>query len=374
MKESWNAIALHPSFPEGKLGCQIKLEEGKLLGSFAQGESFSLDLEDLSVSLEGETSNLLYLRSLSQEDFPTLTVRDRSILQTLKSSGVNNLHDSSISTKKPWSWKTWSTWGLTFFSIFLCGLIACYYLYGTDFAIRNIEWQTDIKIGNEILANPPVKSLPFWKHKKSETSLIRENLALILQRLREGEVQSYYDFSLEIISKKEALVTTLPNGKIFITDGLLQKLKSSQELSALLAHEMSHVLRRHILKILMQKADHSVTIQAILGDATALQEHLLEKSKESKGLKYSRDMEYEADYYAFLMLYNAGIHPQSLINFFQRWNKEYPEQVYEHFAVYPISSARIQNLEKFISTTSHFQAKPLDVNWDEVLNALNAKE
>ena len=45
-----------------------------------------------------------------------------------------------------------------------------------------------------------------------------------------------------------------PGGSVFITRGLLQKMHSEAELAGVLAHEISHVLRKHHLKAIQKNA------------------------------------------------------------------------------------------------------------------------
>jgi predicted Zn-dependent protease len=53
-----------------------------------------------------------------------------------------------------------------------------------------------------------------------------------------------------------------PGGNVFITRGLLERMKSEAELAGVLAHEIAHVLRRHHLKAIQKGAQ-----TALAGDA-----------------------------------------------------------------------------------------------------------
>jgi predicted Zn-dependent protease len=55
-----------------------------------------------------------------------------------------------------------------------------------------------------------------------------------------------------------------PGGNIFITRGLLERMKSEAELAGVLAHEIAHVLRKHHLKAIQKGAQ-----TALAGDALA---------------------------------------------------------------------------------------------------------
>ena len=54
----------------------------------------------------------------------------------------------------------------------------------------------------------------------------------------------------------------VPGGTIFITRGLLERMRSEAELAGVLGHEISHVLRKHHLKAIQKGAQ-----SALAGDA-----------------------------------------------------------------------------------------------------------
>lgn len=55
----------------------------------------------------------------------------------------------------------------------------------------------------------------------------------------------------------------VPGGTIFITRGLLERMKSEAELAGVLAHEIAHVLRKHHLKAIQKGAQTSLAGDAL---------------------------------------------------------------------------------------------------------------
>ena len=121
-----------------------------------------------------------------------------------------------------------------------------------------------------------------------------------------------YHFGILHTSEINALAA--PGGYIFITQGLLGTLKDESELAGVLAHEVTHVVRRHIVKAIREAnllgagqdlasaAGKSVSQYAQLSDFSV---NLL-----SKGL--SRDDELEADKFGTILAAAAGYDPQGL--------------------------------------------------------------
>lgn len=106
-------------------------------------------------------------------------------------------------------------------------------------------------------------------------------------------------FQLHVARAPTINAFALPGGHIVLLNGLIQDADSADELAAVLAHEMAHVILRH------------VTEQTIRGLAAAL----LRPS-------YGRQAEAEADAVAAQMLQKAGISTQAMTDFFLRLGRK----------------------------------------------------
>ena len=100
--------------------------------------------------------------------------------------------------------------------------------------------------------------------------------------------------------------------KISVYSGLLTHASSDGEIAAVLAHEYGHIFARHIEKR-QQNAGLGVLAGALAGIVVAsttgvdVIKESIETGHEVGALAYSQDSELEADYYATLILENAGI-------------------------------------------------------------------
>lgn len=103
----------------------------------------------------------------------------------------------------------------------------------------------------------------------------------------------------------------LPGGQVLIFDGLIQQADSPDELAGVLAHEIGHVRKRHVMTSILRQFGLSILVSGMSsglgGDALGL-----------ISLDYSRDAESEADAYARERLAAADISPASTAGFFER--------------------------------------------------------
>ena len=103
----------------------------------------------------------------------------------------------------------------------------------------------------------------------------------------------------------------LPGGHIVLTTGLLEALRSPDELAAVFAHEWGHVERRHVLRNIFRQASLQLLLAIVAGDQSALS-GTLRTAGELGSLSYSRDYEREADDEAMALLAAHGTSPTAL--------------------------------------------------------------
>jgi predicted Zn-dependent protease len=91
----------------------------------------------------------------------------------------------------------------------------------------------------------------------------------------------------------------MPGGTIFITRGLLERLHSESELAAVLAHEISHVLRKHHLKAIQKGAQTALAgdalSQAMKSSNPQARDKLIRLGTEVYGRGLDKSDELEAD-------------------------------------------------------------------------------
>lgn len=122
----------------------------------------------------------------------------------------------------------------------------------------------------------------------------------------------------------------MPGGFIGVNTGLIVASASESELAAVLAHEIGHVVQRHIARGMTQQNQNSMVMLASL--AGALLAALAggggnlamgvaafgQAAAINRQLGFSRDAEREADRAGFQMLTKAGYDPQGMSDMFGR--------------------------------------------------------
>ncbi len=115
----------------------------------------------------------------------------------------------------------------------------------------------------------------------------------------------------------------LPAGIVFLTDELVALAENDQELAAVLAHELGHVLNHHALRALLQNSVAAGFIVAITGDLGSAANLAAGIPTLLLNAAYSRDFEREADEVAYAYLRQNDIDPRRLGELLLRVDQRY---------------------------------------------------
>ena len=116
-----------------------------------------------------------------------------------------------------------------------------------------------------------------------------------------------------------------PGGYVFITRGTLDLIESESELAAVLAHEVAHVAKKHIVKEI-EKTKLLMAGGRVAGDLINTGSQVFEAVTSLgtdilfKGL--SRSDEYQADRFSLIYASGAGYEPIGLITFLEKLRLE----------------------------------------------------
>ena len=141
-------------------------------------------------------------------------------------------------------------------------------------------------------------------------------------------------------------------GNVFFFKGLIDKIKSEDELAAVMGHEIAHIKLRHPIVALGKGLTIATLAASISGSSgSSAGEWLLGSSAQLSLLKFSREQEAAADAESAVALANAYGHIGGLDTLFQRFTEIEGEQagkpaLVEMFRSHPYSEDRWQNLEQ----------------------------
>ena len=200
-----------------------------------------------------------------------------------------------------------------------------------------------------------------------ETDAGREALEKLVARLAPPD--SDYEFQLEIIDSDWVNAIAFPGGKILIFRGLLEKSRSADAVAGVLAHEMQHVFQRHGTENLLNQVALSGLFKLLTVEANAIAETLFAGVRTLSLLKYTRELETEADALALQLLFEAKVDPVEMLSMFAVLQKHAPS-LPESFSTHPEMSSRLETLETLLEQNPEFVSEPVlsEKSWESLQN------
>lgn len=151
-----------------------------------------------------------------------------------------------------------------------------------------------------------------------------------------------YDVQIHILDHEMVNAFALPGGRIVFFRGLIDSAQNPEEVAAVLAHEIGHVVYRDPTRDALRSAGTLGVLGLLFGDFAGgtitlfLANQLINAS-------YSQKAEARADDYAHDLLEKANISPVALGTFFERLIEEHgdAEGIVAHFMSHPQMADRV---------------------------------
>lgn len=137
----------------------------------------------------------------------------------------------------------------------------------------------------------------------------------------------------------------LPGGQIFITEGLLRKLRTSGQLAGVLGHEIGHVIERHgAQQIAKQRLSQGISAAAVVASGDYRTGQMAQVVAGLIGMKYGRGAELEADRWGVNLMAGAGYDPTSMVAVMEVLKSAAGGSRAEFFSTHPNPENRIAKI------------------------------
>jgi Zn-dependent protease with chaperone function len=139
----------------------------------------------------------------------------------------------------------------------------------------------------------------------------------------------------------------LPSGIIVVTDELVALAHNDNEIAAVLAHEIGHVVHRHALRRMLQDSAVVLVIASVTGDVSSVSSLAATVPTLLVEAKYSRAFEREADGFALDYLRAHDIPPRYFADILRRLERQRRGGgVHDFLATHPTTEERVQLFEQ----------------------------
>ncbi len=186
---------------------------------------------------------------------------------------------------------------------------------------------------------------------------VTDVVELIGARLTAG---SKYRYSFHVAEDPAVNALAVPGGHVVVFTGLLRAAESAEEVAGVLAHEISHVERRHALRNLLHGLGWRAILNVALGDFSG--GVWSNMAAELGALGYGRNLELEADLEGLKLLRRAGIPAEGMGAFFERLAAGGGPRV-ALLSTHPAGAERLAALRDALRKQGQYPSQPLPVDW-----------
>ncbi len=219
----------------------------------------------------------------------------------------------------------------------------------------------------QLLTDPQTKVITGTSDAQRVKTIGAKLAAAIERYLQQNGYADQYKFKWEfnLIQSKEVNAWCMPGGKVAVYSGILPITKTDAGLATVMGHEIAHAIAKHSAEQMSQQlaaqAGGSV-VGAAVGNQSQTTQAVVSQLYGVGGqltlLKYSRNMESEADRLGLTFMAMAGYDPNEAVSFWERMaaqnNGSAPP---EFLSTHPADATRIANIKKSIPEAMKYYKK-----------------
>lgn len=352
----------------GRAGAHIRLGDRGITARTSEGREFVITYSDCDLELGGDSGRMVFCRTCDR----TLTFfcEDRRFPEALKRAAVGELFEQVDTLLVAGNRQRWvGRMGLwVTFAVGAVVLIGAYYgvVALARVAIKSVPIVVDQEIGEAAL--PAVLS-EFGEEIRSPEAL--DAVQGVVDRLAPHAAVRGVNYRVLIVDSDVVNALALPGGTILVFRGLIDEMDSTEQLSAVLAHEMSHVTLRHHLTQIARSVGIVAAVNIVIGDVGGIVAIGSEVLKNAALNNYSQVQETEADLEGARMMHEAGIDPQAMIQMLENLPNSHLHGALSWLSTHPDSDERIRTVQQFLDEAEPREYSQLDFRLEELRGLLD---
>jgi beta-barrel assembly-enhancing protease len=174
---------------------------------------------------------------------------------------------------------------------------------------------------------------------------------------------------IHIIRNNEINAFALPDNHMVVYTGLLEYAENAEEVAGVMAHEIGHLEKNHVMKKLVKEIGLEMLFAMAGGDAGF--EIARQTGKTLSSTAFDRKHEREADDYAVETLAMSNVDPQHLGNFFFRLSQQHNmPQEFAWISTHPDTKERAADIVKKKKDYTYHPQIIVNTAWNQVKQML----
>jgi beta-barrel assembly-enhancing protease len=228
-----------------------------------------------------------------------------------------------------------------------------------EYVALNIPVATEIELGKQI-----------YQSFVGEMEVNKDKTKLLNDFAKKIDFETKYPLKFTVVKSDQVNAFALPGGNVVVFDAILNKIKTPEELVALLSHEVTHVKERHSLKGLARGLAGSMVISVVVGDMNAIGNIMVSQANNIYELGFTREMEKQADLEGLEIMYLNKLDPKGMIHLMERLSEEEKKYGVDKMPAYlnshPMTKERIAYITKASKGKNGEKNDVLENIWKEI--------
>lgn len=292
--------------------------------------------------------------------FEYIEVPDKSFEGALKTNYPNAAFHKSAYNKVFSS----GLMGLVIVTLLTIGVIALAYLVVVpamaERVAEHLPLKYELQIGNAV-----------YENMTENVRIDARQTELLNVFFKELNYKSDYDIDITVVDEPIVNAYALPGGHIVVYRGILNRMESYEELTALLSHEFSHVQHKHTTRSIFRSLSSYMLVSVLLGDAGGIAAVVIENANQLKQLGYSRSLEEEADREGVKLMREKHIDIAGMKRLFEKLKEEEGGgEIPQFLSTHPLTDSRIKFVEEEIKEQPATSEENVVLNsiWQRIKN------
>lgn len=213
--------------------------------------------------------------------------------------------------------------------------------------INIISTEQEVALGSQFSAEVETEMAMY------DDPVVQAYIDSLGQMLAAHSDRTEIEYHIKVVDTDDVNAFALPGGWLYVNRGLISTAENESELAAVMGHEIGHIVGKHGARQLTGQIGLSALIGLALGEDPGMVSQLVANLVATGTLmKYSRDMEREADQLGVDELYRAGIDPEGMATFFGKLLElqggRDAQGLELMFSSHPPTRERIDNTNRYI--------------------------
>ncbi len=198
-------------------------------------------------------------------------------------------------------------------------------------------------------------------------AVARIGKALVNQIPQKERDAKKFEYTFEVIDGDQVNAFMLPGGPSFIYTGLLEKVKTEDELAGIIGHEITHARNEHFANQYNDSMKRRVGLLVLLGitGANSTIINVADLANQVLGdLTYSRRHETEADRVGYDLMAGAGYNPKGIADVFRMLGQGRKDPKWtEVLSTHPNPESRVKDIESRLAKDPKRSSYPAPRAW-----------